>query len=288
MQIITDSAADLTAEDIKKWGIRVIPLIIRFPEGEVSSDTISADKFYDRLRAMSPDVPTTSQPSPAAFMELYETASAAGENVLSIHISSGLSGTLNAASLGAQHLHDGSVRVIDTFTLSPAQRFQVLAAAMAVKAGWTAEQIAQRLEQIRHASEAIFTLETLDYLAKGGRIGRVQALAGSLLHIKPVIRVDTHDGKYSTVGRARTMAQALKMITGHLQLTYGDKPVWVTVIHGQLADKADELTALLRSQLNIARYDMIRISPVLGVHTGPGVVGAGVVPMELIADLGNP
>ncbi|MBZ0290340.1 MAG: DegV family protein, partial [Anaerolineae bacterium] len=208
--------------------------------------------------------------------------------VLSIHISSGLSGTLNAAQLAAQQTHNASVSVIDTFTLSPAQRFQVLAAAMAVKAGWTPDQIAERLEQIRHASEAIFTLETLDYLAKGGRIGRVQALAGSLLHIKPVIRVDTNDGKYSTVGRARTMTQALKTITSHLQTKYGDKPVWVTVIHGQFAEKADELTALLRSQLNIGQMDMIRISPVLGVHTGPGVVGAGVMPMELIADLKTP
>ena len=220
-------------------------------------------------------------------MEFYQEA-ASGEPVLSIHISSGLSGTLNAAQLAAQQSHNATVRVIDTFTLSPAERFQVLAAAMAIKAGWPLEQIVQRLEQIRHASEAIFTLETLDYLAKGGRIGRVQALAGSLLHIKPVIRVDTNDGKYSTVGRARTMSQALKTITGHLQTKYADKPVWVTVIHGQFAEKADELTAMLRAQLTVAQYDMIRISPVLGVHTGPGVVGAGVMPMELIADLKTP
>ncbi|MCK6578978.1 MAG: DegV family protein [Anaerolineae bacterium] len=285
MHIVTDSAADLTAQDIQTWGIKVVPLNIQFPQGEVSSSDISADDFYDRLRAMAPAVPTTSQPSPAAFMEWYEASHASGEELLSIHISSGLSGTLNAAKVAAGQIPNARIRLIDTYTLSPAQRFQVLTAAMAIKAGWSSAQIIERLDKIRHASEAIFTLETLDYLARGGRIGRVQALAGSLLHIKPVIHVDTNDGKYSTVGRARTMGQALKTITGHLTSVYGDKPVWTTVIHGQLADKATELDAMLRAALNVGRSDMVRISPVLGVHTGPGVVGVGVMPLELIADL---
>lgn len=285
MRIVTDSAADLTAEDIQRWNIHVIPLMIGFPDGEIGSHAISADEFYDRLRAMAPEAPSTSQPSPATFMEAYRAIADGDEEILSIHVSSGLSGTWNAARLAAQQTNDRNVTVIDAFTLSPAQRFQVLAAAMAIKAGWTTAQIVERLEAMRHASEAIFTLETLDYLARGGRIGRVQALAGSLLRIKPIIHVDTNDGKYSTVGRARTMTQALRSITTHLKTRYGNEPLWATVIHGQLADKANELDAMLRAELNLQQVDMIRISPVLGVHTGPGVVGVGVVPYELISDL---
>lgn len=284
MRIVTDSAADLTLEEIKAWGIQVIPLSIQFPEGEVLASAISADDFYDRLKRMAPNAPFTSQPSPATFLDVYASESYSDKDILSIHISSGLSGTYNVAKLAAGQSPQ-NVTVVDTFTLSPAQRFQVLAAAMALKAGWSKERIAERLEQIRRASEAIFTLETLDYLARGGRIGRVQALAGSLLHIKPVIHVDTNDGKYSTVGRARTMSQALKSISTYLKSVYGDKPVWATVIHGQMADKAEELSQMLHGELNVGRSDMIRISPVLGVHTGPGVVGAGIMPLELIADL---
>lgn len=284
MEIVTDSAADLTAEEIRKWNIHVVPLHIQFPEGEVAASAISADDFYDRLRKMAPDVPTTSQPSPATILEVYDNAMAGDPNILSIHVSSGLSGTSNVARLAAQSTN-ANVTVVDSFTLSPAQRFQVLAAAMAIKAGWTMTEIIERLEQIRSSSEAIFTLETLEYLARGGRIGRVQALAGSLLHIKPVIHVDKSDGKYSTVGRARTMSQALKTITAHLKSVYGDEPVWATVIHGQFADRADELRNMLQAELNVGRADLIRISPVLGVHTGPGVVGAGMMPLRLIEDL---
>ncbi|MBK8024347.1 MAG: DegV family protein [Chloroflexi bacterium] len=281
MRIVTDSAADLTPDDLRAWGIDRVPLMINFPQGEVSSEDIDADAFYNRLLAMAPDAPTTSQPAPATFLEKYQAAN--GEPILSIHVSSGLSGTINAAKVAAGQT--SGVTVIDSGTLSPAQRFQVLAAAMAIKAGWPVERITERLNQMRHASEAIFTLETLHYLARGGRIGRVQALAGSLLQIKPIIRVDEADGKYSTVAKARTMGQAFGSIASYLKTRYADQPVWVTVIHGQRAEKAEELRALLTAELNVGKSDMIRISPVLGVHTGPGVIGAGVVPLELVADL---
>ncbi|HEY6071906.1 MAG TPA: DegV family protein, partial [Anaerolineales bacterium] len=137
----------------------------------------------------------------------------------------------------------------------------------------------------REATEIIYTLETLEYLARGGRIGRVKALAGALLHLKPIIRVEHTDGKYSTVTSARTMPKAIASISDHLHDMFANKPVWVTVLHGRFADKAEELMANLNSRLNVANREILRISPVLGVHTGPGIVGAAVVPMELMEDL---
>lgn len=285
MRIVTDAAADLTAEDIATWNIHVVPLVIQFPEGEVLSNDISADDFYDRLLKMSPDIPTTSQPAPAVFAEVYKQIAEEDKDILSIHISSGLSGTFNAASLATDQVKEANVTPIDTFMLSPGERFQVLAAAMAVKAGWSVPRIQERLTEIRYASEGIYTLETLEYLARGGRIGRVQAVAGSLLNIKPVIHVDTKDGKYSTVGRGRTMKKAMGAIVTYVKSRYGDKPVWITVAHGQAEDKAEELKTMLHNELNVHRADLLRISPVLGVHTGPSVVGAGVMPFELIEDL---
>jgi DegV family protein with EDD domain len=159
-----------------------------------------------------------------------------------------------------------------------------LAAALANKAGWAMNAIQERLTKIREKTEVIYTLDTLEYLARGGRIGRVKALAGALLNLKPVIRVDS-DGKYSTVSTARTLGKSLTAIADHLVERYGNTPVWVTVLHGRFAEKADALANEFKQKLNIAKMEIQRISPVLGVHTGPGIVGAAVVPMELMGDL---
>jgi DegV family protein with EDD domain len=132
----------------------------------------------------------------------------------------------------------------------------------------------------------VYTLETLAYLAKGGRIGRVQALAGALLNIKPIINVDKTDGKYSTVGKERTMQRALTSLSDYLSKTYENKTaLWVSVLHGQFGEQAGQLAKMLQERLNIVKLEILRISPVLGVHTGPGIVGAAVVPMSLMEDL---
>ncbi len=133
-------------------------------------------------------------------------------------------------------------------------------------------------------TEVIYTLDTLEYLARGGRIGRVKALAGALLNLKPIIRVDT-DGKYSTVGNGRTLSKSMEMIVDSVREKYGNTPVWVTVLHGRFAEKADILTKEFQEKLNIAKLEVKRISPVLGVHTGPGIVGAAILPMDLMGDL---
>jgi len=279
MQIITDSAADLTPDDLRAWDIHVIPLYIQFPDGEVAASDITPDAFYDKLKAIVPKVPSTSQPSIGLLSETYAKFAATQTDVLSIHVSGGLSGTFSVASTAARQSEGHKVVTLDTMTLSCGQRFQVLAAAMGLKAGWTLEKIIERLSSIRAQSDIIYTLETLEYLQRGGRIGRVQALAGSILGIKPIIKIDKNDGKYSTVGRGRSVTQTMATMAGSLKATYGDKPVWATVVHGQFAEKAEAFAKLLKETLNIAKLDVLRISPVLGVHTGPGIVGAGIVPM---------
>lgn len=285
MKIVTDCAADMSAEELKELGIVQAPLFIQFPEGEVNSADISADDFYNRLEAMRPHIPTTAQPSGGIFAELYRRIAQGEKNILSIHISSGLSGTINAARDGGDQIKgQANVSYWDTLTLSGGERFQVLAAALASKSGWALDKIHDRLEKIREKVEVIYTLDTLEYLARGGRIGRVKAMAGALLNLKPVIRVDT-DGKYSTVTNGRTLGKSMKAIADHLAEKYGNTPLWVTVLHGRFSEKADLLAEEFKEKLNIAKMEVMRISPVLGVHTGPGIVGAAVVPMELMEDL---
>jgi DegV family protein with EDD domain len=287
MKIVTDSAADVPVDEAAALNITVAPLIIQFPEREVNASDISADDFYNKLEAMRPAIPTTAQPSPAVFTDIYRNLAQQGDaDILSIHVSSGLSGTLNSARLGAEAAApDARVTMWDSMTLSGGERFQVLAAAYGAKAGWSLEQIQKRMAEIRDKNEIIYTLETLEYLARGGRIGRVQAAAGALFGIKPIIRVDHADGKYSNVGRNRTVGGALTFITDHMRTMYGDTPLWITVLHGRWADKADMLQQQLSGKLNVAKMEMMRISPVLGVHTGPGIVGLAAVPMNLMSDL---
>ena len=287
MKIVTDCAADMSAQELEELDITQAPLFIQFPEGEVNSADLSSDDFYNRLEAMRPAIPTTAQPSSGIFAELYRNLAEKEKEIFSIHISSGLSGTINSARDGGELVKDQAhVTYWDTLTLSGGERFQVMAAALASRANWALDAIQKRLESIREKTEVIYTLDTLEYLARGGRIGRVKALAGALLNLKPVIRVDT-DGKYSTVTTGRTLTKSMNAIAEYLYGQYLQTPVWTTVLHGRFAEKAEVLAEGLKSKLNIAKLEVSRISPVLGVHTGPGIVGAAVVPMELMEDLVN-
>lgn len=286
MKIVTDCAADMPSAELERLGVTQAPLFIQFPEGEANSIDLTPDEFYDRLRSMYPAIPTTAQPSPGIFAEIYKKLAAEDDEIFSVHISSGLSGTLEAARAGSEHVEgQARVRLWDTLTLSGGERYQVLAAALGHRAGWTMDAIQERMREIRAQTEVIFTLDTLEYLAKGGRIGRVQALAGTLLHLKPVISVDHHDGKYNNTGRSRSLPRALQNIAGHLHQVYADTPLWVTIMHGQIADQAEALAREIGQRLSVAKLETLRVSPVLGVHTGPAVVGAAVVPMKLLADL---
>lgn len=286
MKIVTDSAADLAPEDFATYDISVVPLYIQFPEGETRSEDLTHDEFYNRLEAMRPQVPTTGQPSPGNFSELYRTIQEGGEEVLSIHISSGLSGTVNAARIGTTQAKEEDIHVVDSLTLSGGLRFQVIAAARALEAGWELPNILAQLDRIRTATEVVYTLDTLEYLARGGRIGRVQALASSVLNIKPIINVSKSDGKYNTVGKSRTISRALNDLTEHLESLYGTKePLWVSVMHGRFEEKARQLADLIQGALPVEKLEVLRISPVLGVHTGPGIVGAAVVPMRFLEEI---
>src|SRR5512147_2060855 len=170
MKIVTDCAANMSAEELEKLDVTQAPLFIQFPEGEMNSAEISPDDFYNRLEAMRPAIPTTAQPSSGIFAELYRKLALMEKDILSVHISSGLSGTINAARDGGEQVKpEVNVNFWDTLTLSGGERFQVMAAALAIKAGWAINAIQERLTAIREKTEVIYTLDTLEYLARGGR-----------------------------------------------------------------------------------------------------------------------
>lgn len=274
--VVTDSTADLTPAQAEAYGIVVRPLYVVFGEKMyLDGIDIKPDEFY-RMLAEAQTMPTTSQPSPGEFVELYESIFAKGyDTIISVHLSSGLSGTYDAARQASQQLEDKDIRLVDSRSISVGVGVQAVTAAQAVQAGKSVEEVLAAVEECRKNQEVVFTLNTLEYLAKGGRIGKAKSLLGSLLNIKPIIRVE--DGIYVDAGKARNQRQALEQMV-HLfkDLSRGRKAVQIIVAEGVAADSANYFKKLMEAEFD-TEVALCSVGPVIGVHTGPGTVGAAVV-----------
>lgn len=273
--IVTDSTADISPSRAEELGITVIPLTVNFGMQQyLDGEEISSEEFYPRLAASS-SLPTTSQPSPAEFKAVYERLLQDHDSIISIHISSGLSGTISSA-LTAKELVAGDIHIIDSESISLGIGLIVLEAVEMVQQGLPAAEIVAQLERIRKQTEVMFTLDTLEYLHKGGRIGKVSAIMGALLNIKPVVRVV--DGIYIPVGKVRRQEQALQEMVNQFQALAAGKTVKrVVVAHGAAPAAAKQLAEKLKQAFAIDIDMVSQVGPVIGVHTGPGTVGAAML-----------
>ncbi len=283
MKIVTDSAVDLPEEMFAQYGIERMPLLINFgTESLRSGIDILPEEFYRRLVANRDNLPTTSQPSMGDFVELYRRVGQSDKDIVSVHISSGLSGTINAAAQAAKQCPELNISLIDTKTLSAAEGFQVVAVAQAIRRGWSLDKLKQRVQEVADQTDIFYTLDTLHYLQKGGRIGRVQAMAGALLNLKPVITVDKGPGTYIRAGSARSIPKALTIIAELVKEKMKDRPAWIHVLHTNALEAAQNLSAQIAALLPTAKITLGQIVPVLGVHTGPGCVGAVCGPLDVL------
>ena len=284
VRIVADTTCGLPRTMLEQRGIPLIPQVVIFGEQPYHDDVeLDTAAFLKKLKD-SPGLPKTAAPEPALYHPIFTEAAEKGEPVIVVAPTSKASGTVRSAQTAAQDFPGTEIHVVDTMTISCNLGTLVLLAHDLAVAGMPAQGIVDELNRMIPCGQLYFTLDTLEYLARGGRIGRVKAIAGALLNLKPVIRVDG-DGKYSTVTTGRTIGKSIQSITEHLVNKYAHTPLWITVLHGRFAEKAEVLANELRSRLNVAKLEVARISPVLGVHTGPGIVGAAVVPMELMEDL---
>ena len=274
MQIVSDRAMDLAGEQLAGLNIHLVPLTFTL-DGKTfrSGIDVEPDEFYQMLAATE-SYPTTSQPSAGEFAELYGQLAATDPDILSIHISSGLSGTLNSAKAGAALVPEARVTFVDTKTLSGAQGWQVQAAARAANAGWSKEKIVPMLGQISAAAEVLYTLSTLKYLIHGGRISHLKGLLGSVLNLKPLIGVEKERGTYVNLGQARTLDKAILKIADHVaaQLPRGTA-LQTQVMHGHNPEGAARLRERMDQYFKCTWLPTSSIAPVLGAHTGPGLVG---------------
>lgn len=273
--LVTDSTADLSPQLLKEWQIFVMPLKIIFADRQFIDGELTSEDFYTRL-AGAETLPKTSQPAPEEFVSLYERILEKYDQIISIHISSGLSGTLNAAHVAMERFRD-KVHLVDSRSISLGIGQLVVEAARGIREGLNAAAIVARVGKVRKNIETIFTLDTLEYLHKGGRIGRVEGFLGSLLNIKPVIRVN-EEGVYVPVCKTRSREKALEAIVKTLeQAAQGRRVQALGVAHGQARDAARQLQVKLEELFQVKTSLHAQVGPVIGVHTGPGTVGASVV-----------
>jgi DegV family protein with EDD domain len=286
MQIVSDRGMDLAPEQMAGLEIHLVPLILTL-EGKSyrSGVDIQPDEFY-RMLAATESFPTTSQPSASDFAEMYRRLAATDPDILSIHISSGLSGTVNAAKAGAAMAPEANVTIVDTKTLSAAEGWQVEAAARASKAGWPKERILSLLERVGAATDTLYTLATLKYLIHGGRISHLKGLLASVLNIKPLIGVEKVGGTYVQHGQTRTLDRAILRMADHVAAKYSPGTAMrFQIIHGDNARGAAMLRERLDQLFKCAWLPTGSVAPVLGAHTGPGLVGLVYALQAAFADM---
>ena len=288
MQIVTDSGTDvgLSPKELSQLNIHIIPLVVTL-EGKSFCEgvDIQTKEFYKMLEATN-KLPFTSQPSAGDFAEVYRRLAKTDADILSIHMSSGLSGTLNSAKAGAKLVPQAHVTIVDTKNLSYAAGWQVEAAARAAKAGWHKEKILALLEHIRPFCDSIYTLKELKYLIHGGRISHMKGLIASLLHIKPLIGVEHEKGTYVQLGQVRTFTRALKGLVDLIKKQY--KPgsaLRVQVVHANYPEGASLLHELMDQQFDCNWLPIGSISLVLGAHTGSSMVGVAYAPLHTFAEV---
>ncbi len=286
MQIVTDSGVDLSPQQREGLSLHVIPLTITLDGKSYRSGVdIETDAFYDLLESTE-SLPFTSQPAPGEFAAYYRELAAEDPDILSIHMSSGLSGTFNAASEGAKMVPEANITLVDTLTLSGAAGWQVEAAARALQAGRPLDEILAIMQRISDATETLYTLLDLKYLIHGGRISHMKGLIASILNIKPVIGVSHEDGKYVQRGQARTFKSAVRKLGDLVEEQHGaGAALRVQVMHAQYPEGADILAAELQERFDCDMLPRGRVSTVLTAHTGYSLVGAAYAPQSVFADL---
>jgi DegV family protein with EDD domain len=286
MQILTDRGMDLAPEQMQKFNLRFVPLSITF-EGKTYSSGIDLqpNEFYKML-SESESFPTTSQPSAGEFAEIYREMAKTDPDILSIHISSGLSGTMNSAIQGAKMVPEANVTIFDSKTLSVPFGWQVEAAACALQAGWPLDQILDLMRRVQVKTEGLYTLAHLNYLIHGGRISHLKGLVASMLNIKPVIGVNHETGKYETHAQEITLKRAINKLGDVIAGIFpGEKVMRVQLLHGQNPEAVEMLRKRMEQMFECHFEPTVPVAPVLGAHTGPSLVGLAVAPLSVYKDV---
>jgi DegV family protein with EDD domain len=275
MKIVVDSGMDMAKDLIQKYQITVVPLTLML-EGKtyVGDKDITNEEFYAAL-SKTDAYPSTATPTPGMFAEIYRKIAQDDPDILSIHISSGLSSTIEAAKSGGEMVPEANITYIDTKGLSVSFGWQVEIAAKAIEKGYSFEQIKELINKVAENSNVMFTLSDLRYLIHGGRISHLKGLLASVLKIKPIITVTKDDGVYETVTQQRTITKALAAIVEKLHEKYGNQKLRIQLVHTGNESDLQYVKKLIEEKLNPIFLEPLAVATALGAHTGPSLIGVG-------------
>lgn len=271
--VVLDSTSDFADAPERFPNFRVVPLYVLFGSESLKDYVdITPERFYERLQG-SPELPTTSQPTPGDFLAVYEELAGQYEHIRVFTISSTLSGTYGSAVAAAEMLGGDTVRVIDSCTVSASVALMAIGVQRRLEGGTTDEEIDAFVERYQREHHLLFTVNTLEYLAKGGRIGRAAAFAGNLLNVKPILAI--RNGEVIPLKRVRGNARAFAEFRERFVSTTTDSPkLEVGIAHAGAPERLEALRQLVEHERPHARIEIATIlGPVVGTHAGPGTVG---------------
>ena len=266
LAIVTDSVSDISPKIAKELKITVVPLTVIFGTDQfLDGVELSNSEFFQKLET-DPNHPSTSQPSPEAFVKTYEKLLKEGFEILSVHVSAKLSGTINSAEQAIKSLDTNKIKIVDTGTASMAQGLVAMSAARAAKNAKSLDELADMAESTAKNTNVYVAMDTMEFLKRGGRIGKARAMLGSILNIKPIITTD--NGEIVPHSRARTIKKAISSMINDM----GDKNqiVEVAVLHSTTPDLAKDVLTQIDAQNLNNPGTITEIGPVVGTHAGPG------------------
>ncbi len=269
--LLCDSMCDLPSDFTKNYDIKVVSARVIYPHEEYADRVdIQPYEVYDRMPG---EIPTTAMPPIQEIRDTLEAIRRDGfTHVLAVHISTGLSSTAHVVEMAAKEFSDMIIEVIDTRTLSMGTGWMVLEAARNIASGWSFQRIIDDLKKIQSKIHVYYVIETLEYLRKGGRIGLVASMLGNFMNLKPIISVNP-EGKYFTYCKAKGRRKSLEKLLQIVEEAVQDKAINLAVVHGGALKECEAMVEKVRHLPNIKEIISTDISPVLGVHTGPGLLG---------------
>lgn len=278
ISIVTDSTADLPEEIVRRYNITVVPLKVFFGQ-EVYLDgvEITPDEFF--RRQVAGEISSTSQPSPAEFVDYYRPLVEAGDDIISIHISSLMSGTVQSANLAKTMLNYPGLEVVDSGLVSVALGLIVLNLARAAEAGKTKAELMDMIGKMQRDLRVYFMVDSLEYLQRGGRIGKAQAFLGTLLNVKPILTIK--EGLVYPHEKVRGRSKACARLISLMEEKFGRGSrlqCWIT--HGDFPEGLEEVRKVMLETFDCVELLTARLGPVVGTHGGPGLVGLICLPAQ--------
>jgi DegV family protein with EDD domain len=269
--IVTDGACSLTPAQGEQLGVHVAPVYVNFDNKTYQAGVdLETSEFY-RLMHASKKLPTTAQPTAADFINLYTRLADEADEIVTVVISHHMSATLQSAEMAKEQFTKVPVHIIDSESVSLGLGMMAIAAARLAAQGQDAQAVIQRVERIKQKINVIFTVDTLEYLHKGGRIGGATAFLGSALSIKPILYIK--DGRIEPLEKQRTRKRSVARLLKIMEEKVGSDEVHVAILHGNIPDEAHELEQQIRGRFNCVELVTSEMGPVIGVHAGPGTLG---------------